>query len=153
MKTVTIIRSVSLALFLTSMVSVGYAWGSSILISQDHAMAETKFEPDKSRDVKSQLQLEKMDERLIISGNVTNKGSETGEFQYQLKVKREGRAGRSETSQSGTLTLDPDQISEISETSVNVQNHDTCTISLNVINNAGQVVSESNLIYKVSNSD
>jgi len=153
MKTVTIIRSVSLALFLTSMVSVCYAWGSSIIISQDHAMTETKFEPDESRDVKSQLQLEKMDERLIISGNVENLGSETGEFQYQLKVKRDGRAGRSETSQSGTLTLDPDQKSEISETSINIQNNDTCTISLSVINNAGQVVSESNLIYIVRNSD
>jgi hypothetical protein len=60
---------------------------------------------------------------------------------YEMKVKREGGAGSSSSSQSGTVALGPDGIGHLASSSVSVGSGDRYRVSVRVVDH-GRVVAE-----------
>lgn len=108
------------------------------------------FTSDEQADVKSELIIEQIDNRLVISGSVTNLGEHSETLHYQLELERKGASGMTKSSQSGRLSIDAGESAGVSTSRVNTGKGDTCRISLIVKDTEEEVVSTSNLVFKIS---
>ena len=98
--------------------------------------------------VESRIILDKSDDQLRITGDVTYSGSESMSASYRLEVRRSGPSGTTQTAQSGNITLESGKSAGISRTSVNIQPGDTCRIDLEIHNENGEKLSSSRLDFK-----
>jgi len=116
--------------------------------SSDMANPRNDTGSAESPAVESRIILEKSDDQLRISGNVTYNGSERMDASYRLEVRRSGASGTTQTSQSGNITLENGKSAGISRTSVNIQQGDTCRIDLEIHDENGEKLSSSRLDFK-----
>lgn len=100
------------------------------------------------QQVSSELIIDKRENTLQITGEITNYRTDAIELNYQLHAERTGKSGSSASRQSSTVMIGSGQKSGISKVNFNVGTADTCRIELKVWDQQEEVVSTSNLVLK-----
>ena len=83
-----------------------------------------------SDSTRARIDTQRVGDRLRVRGLFVNMGGPTGPLTYELSVRREGRAGTTRSSQSGSFRTVPGQIDTLSTTQVNVQSGDRIDLRL-----------------------
>jgi hypothetical protein len=91
-------------------------------------------------DVIGWMEVKPADQQIGISGRAYAL-SDT-KIEYELRIERQGRAGKTATNQRGKADLAPGKTAELSTTSVNISSGDEMAILL-TIRSGGQIVSTS----------
>ena len=81
-------------------------------------------------------------DRLEIAGRAF--GMEPSDIEYTLKVERSGGSGRSATTQSGRIQLEPGKVAKLSATTINLSPQDQLSVLLTIAS-GGQVLSTSEI--------
>ncbi|MET4107015.1 hypothetical protein ABIB60_002380 [Hymenobacter sp. UYP22] len=119
-----------------------YAWVAAgmLLLGTPHpnpaAMCQAKLV--------SQLQ----NGELQITGYCRNQTESPLAASYELTMEREGRSGSTHNTQGGRINLAPAQEMALSQTTINYQPTDVCSIRLKVFDEQGQLLAQDSLIRR-----
>ncbi|WP_354580080.1 curli-like amyloid fiber formation chaperone CsgH [Hymenobacter sp. UYP22] len=85
---------------------------------------------------------------LQITGYCRNQTESPLAASYELTMEREGRSGSTHNTQGGRINLAPAQEMALSQTTINYQPTDVCSIRLKVFDEQGQLLAQDSLIRR-----
>ncbi|WP_103027967.1 curli-like amyloid fiber formation chaperone CsgH [Salinibacter altiplanensis] len=103
---------------------------SALLLLGSAGTASSSSSPDASDSTRARIDTQRVGDRLRVRGLFVNMGGPTGPLTYELSVRREGMAGTTRSSQSGSFRTAPGQTDTLSTTQVNVQSGDRIDLRL-----------------------
>ena len=86
--------------------------------------------PVASDSTRARIDTQRVGDRLRVQGLFVNADGPTGPLTYELSVHREGMAGTTRSTQSGSFRTAPGQTDTLSTTQVNVQSGDRIDLRL-----------------------
>lgn len=86
--------------------------------------------------------------QLQITGYCRNQTNAPLAATYELTMEREGRSGSTHNTQGGRISLEPAQELALSQTTINYQPADACSIRLKVFDEQGQLLAQDSLIHQ-----
>lgn len=77
-----------------------------------------------------------------VSGYFVNDGTIKSELQYKLKVERDGKSGKTSSSQGGKFDAKADEKVLLSTSGVNISEGDEYTFTLTILDSDGNIIAE-----------